>query len=253
MTYVCSRCNQAVDKLVALGDVETTAWLTETTNTQWTEYDYVCVTCARQLLGITDEDLIREARRLANDTDFHLNLTKGRLAQVLIEMVFVEFGYEVYPFGYESYLTNIIMHMKRGTANIPVRKVRATPDLFVYDREANDGFLIEVKATSTWDETRYWLSKLTFDTYQAHWPEAVLVVYCIPTGNIYCQQISQINQQDLLVEKSPTSGWPNYVLNLPRDFQTLPDRFRLIDHVKYEDFKLRLIEIFVSFGSHNSG
>lgn len=180
-------------------------------------------------------------------------MAKGRLAQVIIETIFHEFGYEVYPFGYESYFTNIVKHMRKGNANISTRKVRATPDLFVYDREANDGFIPEIKASSTWDETRYWLSKLTFDTYQTYWPEAILVVYCIPTGNIYCQQISQINQQELLVEQSPTSGWSNYVLNLHKNFQTLPDRFRLIDHAKYENFKPRLMEILVSFGSHNSG
>jgi hypothetical protein len=93
---------------------------------------------------------------------------------------------------------------------------------------------------------------LTFDTYNAHWPEAILVVYCLPTGNIYCQQVSQINQQELSIEQSPTSGWPNYILNLHKDFHTLADKFRLIDHIKYENFKLRLMDVFVSFGSHNS-
>jgi DNA-directed RNA polymerase subunit RPC12/RpoP len=252
MAYICERCQQTVEKVISLGDVEATALITDAFHTPRPQYHYYCITCVRQILDITEADLVREERRLSNDTDFHLRVAKGRLAQVVIEIVFLEFGYEVYPFGYESYFTNIIKHTRKGDANIPVRKVRATPDLFVYDREANDGFFLEVKATSTWDESRYWLSKLTLDTYQTHWPEAVLVVYCIPTGNIYCKQISQINQQELSIEQSPTSGWSNYVLNLQEDFQTLSDKFRLIDRMKYENFKPQLMEILVSFGSHNS-
>lgn len=249
MAYVCNRCGQTVDKIIALGDAEETAWITDTINVPAPQYEYVCITCAREILNITEEDLIREERRPANDTEFNLRLVKGQLAQVLMEIIFLEFGYEVYPFGYESYLTNIIRHMRKGTANIPARKVRATPDLFVYDREANDGFFIEVKATSTRDETHYCILKSTFDIYRAHWPEAFIVVYCIPSGNIYCRQISQISLELLPEEQSPYTEWINYVLNLERDFQTLPEQFRLVEPIRYEAFIPRLKDILASFGN----
>ena len=252
MTYFCSRCENTVDKLVALGDAEESAWVTEVINVPAPQYQYICVTCAREILDITDQDLIREERRLADDTEFHLRLVKGQIAQVLVELIFLEFGYEVYPFGYESYLTNIIRHMRKGTANVPTRKVRATPDLFVYDREENDGYFLEVKATSTRNEEHYWMSKLTLDIYQQHWPGAFVVVYCIPTGNIYCKQVSEIDSKTLLQEQSSATGYTNYVLNLVQDFQTLPERFRLIETGRYQVFLSRLKQVLIDFGKVSS-
>jgi DNA-directed RNA polymerase subunit RPC12/RpoP len=252
MPYVCDRCHRTVERLISLADAERTADATLFAESQRPQYDYLCITCVREVLQISDEDLIREERRLADDTEFLLNLTKGRLAQVLVETLFLQFGYEVYPFGYESYFTNIIKHMRKGTANVPARKVRASPDLFVYDREINDGFFLEVKATSTRDESSYWVSQFTLDTYRDHWPEAILVVYCIATGNLYCKQIAEIYQQPLPIEKSSSSGWQNYVLNLPRDFHSLPDIFRLVDRQHYDAYLLKLMKVIQAFAPHSS-
>jgi hypothetical protein len=243
----CPRCGRTVDKLIPIDDADSTAWQTETTGVSWVDRDYLCVSCTREILGITDRDLIREERLLANNTEFHLNLVKGRLAQVLIETIFQEFGYEVYPYGYESYLTNIIKSMRKGTANLPVRKIRASPDLFVYDRELNDGYLVEVKATTTRDEAHSWISKWTLDTYHQYWSEAMLVVYCIPSGNIYCRQICNIKLDDLPVEQPSTNQWKNYVLNLAEDFQDMPSCFRLIDPNRYKDFTSLLRQILSQF------
>jgi len=202
--------------------------------------EYVCITCAKQILKITDEDLIREERLTRIETDFQINLLKGRLAQVIIETIFQEFGYEVYPYGYESYLTNIIRYMRKGNANIPVRKVRATPDLFVYDRELNDGFLLEVKSTNTPDEAKFWVSKFTLQTYANYWPEAVLIIYCVPSMNIYCRQVKDISLEQLPIEQSPINDHENYVVNLKSEFLTLPSFFRLIESSRYQDLCQRI-------------
>jgi hypothetical protein len=152
-----------------------------------------------------------------------LNLLKGRLAQVVIETIFREFGYEVYPYGYESYLTNIIRFLRKANANIPARKVRATPDLFVYDRERNEGFFLEVKATNTPDETRFWISTSALQTYLTHWQETVLVIYCIPSVNIYRRPIMDIRPEELPKQQSSVTGCENYMLNLKTSFFRLPD------------------------------
>ena len=249
MAYICPKCGRTVEKLFRLDDAERSAWMTEVTNVQIIEQNFLCLTCLREFLEITDEDLIREERANASNTNFYLNLVKGRLVQVLIESIFQEFGYEVYPYGYESYLTNIIKFMRKGTANLPVRKIRASPDLFVYDREINDGFLVEVKATATRDETRYWISKRTLDTYRQYWPEAILVVYCIPSGNIHCKQIGNIRLDELEIEQSPITQWDNYVLNMEEEFQNLYDFFRLIESNKYRDFIASLKQVLSQFSN----
>lgn len=247
MAYKCSRCGRVVEKLVPIDDAYASAQYSELIGITYPCTDYVCITCAKAILEISDEDLIREERSLSVETEFMLNVLKGRLAQVVIEAIFLEFGYEVYPYGYESYLTNIIKFMKKGDANIPVRKMRATPDLFVYDREFNDGFFLEVKATNTPDETEYWVSKPTLHSYLSYWPEAILIIYCIPSMNIYCRQVSDISPEHLTVERSDINGHDNYIINLKTDFLSLPDRFRLIEPIRYQEFCQRIKSILQIF------
>ena len=253
MSNTCNRCGRSVEKLIPIDD----AYRSAQESAQWsgllevpyisTFTEYVCITCAKQILDITDEDLIREERKMRRETEFQINLLKGRLAQVVIETIFQEFGYEVYPYGYESYLTNIIKFMRKPNANIPVRKVRATPDIFIYDRELNDGFFIEIKATNTPDETSFWISKFTLETYNTYWPEAVLVVYCLPSMNIYCRQIKDMSPEKLTIEKSPIDDHENYVINLKTDFLGLPDFFRLIESFKYQELCQRIRNVIKDF------
>ena len=253
MLYECSRCGKSVHKLVELGD----AYRSAQDSAEWsgilevpwvtTYTEHVCITCAREILGISDEDLIREERLTKIETEFQINLLKGRLAQVVIETIFQEFGYEVYPYGYESYLTNIIKFMKKGEANIPVRKIRATPDLFVYDRESNDGYFLEVKATNTPEETKFWISKWVLDGYNTYWSEAILIIYCIPSMNIYCRQVKDIPLEQLPIEESPLGDHLNYVVNLESEFRTLPSFFRLIEPSRYQDLCQRIRGVLQNF------
>lgn len=220
----CDKCGKESKKLHPIEDIQTEC------------IHYFCTTCARLIIDLTNEDLIEEERSLTKNTDFQINLLKGNIAQKIIESIFQEFGYEVYPYGYESYLTNIIKHMKNKYANIPVSKIRATPDLFVYDRAKNEGYLVEVKATTTPDETKYLISKYTVDKYLKYWGEAILIVYCIPSTNVYCSPLSYINFEDLNIEKSRNSDKENYVVNLKDNFYTLSKVFSLIDENEYENY-----------------
>lgn len=254
MSYECSRCSRIVEKLVAIDD----AYRSAQDSAEWSGIlevpwpsiytEHVCITCAREILGISDEDLIREERLTKKiETEFQINILKGSLAQVIIETIFQEFGYEVYPYGYESYLTNIIKFMKRGDANIPVRKVRATPDLFVYDRELNNGYFLEVKATNTPDETKFWVSKWILDGYNTYWSEAILIIYCIPSMHIYCRQVQDIQLDQLPVEESPIGDHLNYVIDLESEFYNLPDFFRLIEPTRYQDLCQRIRGVLQNF------
>ena len=254
MPYECSKCGKIAEKLVAIDDAyrsaEDTAQWSGLLEMPWPSIytDYVCITCARKILNISDEDLIREERLTKIETEFQINLLKGRLSQVVIETIFQEFGYEVYPYGYESYLTNIIKSMRKGNANIPVRKLRATPDLIVYDRELNDGFFLEVKATNTPDETKFWISKPTLQSYITYWPEAILIIYCIQSMNIYCRQVKDISPEQLPIEQGPViDGHETYIVNLQSGFLTLPQCFRLIEADRYQDFCQRIRKVLQNF------
>jgi|GEM_PF-1325179 len=57
MTYICNRCSKPVNKLIQLGDAETSAWLSSENRIAMPQYDYVCIKCALDLLEISSNDL----------------------------------------------------------------------------------------------------------------------------------------------------------------------------------------------------
>ena len=67
MAYLCTRCSKRANKLVEIGDVETTAWVSSETRVAMPQYNYVCLTCAFELLNVSQDDLLREDIPISED------------------------------------------------------------------------------------------------------------------------------------------------------------------------------------------
>jgi hypothetical protein len=93
----------------------------------------------------------------------------------------------------------------------------------VYDCRSKEAFLVEVKTTTTKDESRTFISKAKLDDYAKYWAEAILVMHCLRSGNLYCQRIGDINRSQLRINTQ--FDHPLYELNLKKDFGGLPDVF----------------------------
>jgi hypothetical protein len=180
------------------------------------------------------------------ESGFYLDLMKGGLAQVIVRTILERFGYEVYPYGYENYFSSITRLATMPSATITAKKIRTTPDLLVYDRDNNEVFFVEVKGTSNKDERRYSLRIDKLDDYRNYWKEAILVVYCLRSGNIYCEKIGQLNY-DKVVSRARDNK-PVSILDLEQDFRDLPSKFRLIDAEKYQEFCKEVREVVGQFG-----
>ena len=232
----CPNCGKFVDKLIPLDDADSSAQYTDLIGVAFPKTDYYCITCARQILGISDEDLIREERSLSKNPGFIINLLKGRIGQVILEGIFRNFGYEVYPYGYESYLTNIIKHLRKNLSNKVVKQIRSTPDVLIYDRELNEGYLIEIKST-TLNPKNYWIESKQLNKYQELWSLAILTVIHIPTLKIYCKRIDQL-KTDGITETAPSFAPDSkgYIFNLEDKFINLSNQFRLIEKNELTDF-----------------
>jgi len=124
--------------------------------------------------------------------DFALSLLKGRIGESVIETYLVASGYQVYPYGYEYNYANITRFVRKDQSDITTTKIRSMPDLLVCDHDNNERFLLQIKASSTPNESSFWIRKDDFDNYRNYWSEALLVVYSIRTGKIYCLKIADI-------------------------------------------------------------
>jgi len=225
----CPKCGKTVEKLIELDDALTSMQYTELIGVSYRASRLYCITCAREVLGISDEDLIREERNLAMNPDFYIRLLGGRIGQAILESIFRNFGYEVYPYGYESYLTNIIKHMRKGLPNATVSQIRATPDMLVYDRELNEGFLLEVK-TTTQNPKQFWIESKQIRRYKKLWSGSILTVIHTPSLGFYCKAIDHIDVA-ALTEATPSFApdKQGYNLDLEEQFDNLSTVFRLVD------------------------
>lgn len=133
---------------------------------------------------------------------FALSLLKGKIGQSIVETYLLASGYEVYPYGYENNYANITRFVRKDQSDITTSKIRSMPDLLVCNRDRNERFLLQIKTTNAKDESSFWIKKDDLDNYINYWPEALLVVYFIRTGKIYCLKIADI--------KNPTEApFPN--------------------------------------------
>jgi hypothetical protein len=179
-----------------------------------------------------------------NNADFALSLLKGRIGQSIIETYLVASGYEIYPYGYENNYVNITRFVKKDQSDTTTSKIRSMPDLLVCDRTNNERFLLQIKATNTRDESSYWIKKDNLDNYIKYWAEALLVVYFIRTGKIYCLKIADIkNPTEGLRPNSSESG---FLLDL-NDFHNFTEYFSHISSSQYADMRRKIASVLTDF------
>jgi len=80
------------------------------------------------------------------------NVTKGRIAETLVNELLRRAGFRVYRFGYEAVLQNLTQVEKdilHGEGDI-VRQIRSIPDFLIVKDEP---FFVEVKFKSRWKES----------------------------------------------------------------------------------------------------
>ncbi len=179
---------------------------------------------------------------------FALNLLKGSIGQAIVKTFLLEFGYDVYPYGYENNYANITRYLRKDCSDTTTTKIRAMPDLIAFDRDRSQCLLLQVKATTATDESRYWIRKDDLDTYIESWPEALLLVYCIRTTNIYCHRIADFKDKVLTeayFRKRPT---PGYYLDLS-EFFPMTKYFGGISPHRYEELRGQIANILKDYGT----
>ena len=138
---------------------------------------------------------------------FYRNLLAGHFHKDLIRVILEESGYEVYPYGYESFLTPLKIKFEKGKIQPTeiAKKIRSTPDLLVYDNENEIAELLEVKSRR-WD----WTEDVSIDAlprYKKYWNESILVMV-LPAGHFfYAQRVSDLESEIGEFDLNKTFAW----------------------------------------------
>jgi len=218
---------------------------------EYYDLGYLCIRCLHYHYGITNVDLEAEARsRISNNKKFYKRLLQGRLAQVIVENTFRYFGYEVYPYGYESYFTNIIKHLPKKTNDKVLKQIRSSPDMFIFDPVDQEGFIVEVKSTKEIykinEEFTYFMTCSVLENYIDLWPKAHLVIFEVSNFSLCTVRLKDINLSNL--EKGKSKNGEYYKLVVFEHLNLFANQFN-IDWNECNEYLNDLRKIVSEFGN----
>ena len=135
------------------------------------------------------EDL---SKQMDEWSSFPKNLLVGYVFKDLVTVVLDQAGYEVYPYGYESFLPAIKRKLyDREIRSSPIlERVRFTPDILVYDRDGKFVQLVEVKSRATTFNGKYDIKEV--GRYRKYWPESILVLVVPQEPYLCAQRVSDL-------------------------------------------------------------
>jgi len=119
-------------------------------------------------------------------------MLKGSLYKDIVRFMLEKSGYSVYPYGYESTLSELKSKLTEETRNSKTgRRIRFSPDLLV--RDDQNVMLVEVKMRG---KSPPMIRANEIKNIKEFWNDSVLVVI-VPEGNVfYAQRISELEIQE---------------------------------------------------------
>jgi hypothetical protein len=105
------------------------------------------------LMEESDYDDSEDEGLSAGQTRKHENMIKGRIAETLIEELFLSLGYSVFRYGMENTVPEV-RKLLRGVRGDVALNIRRMPDFVIQDKDRNV-FFIEVKFRKNEKFTRF--------------------------------------------------------------------------------------------------
>ena len=153
-------------------------------------------------------------------------MLKGNAYKDMIKVMLQKSGYVVYPYGYESTFSDVKSKLTKESRNSKtVRRIRASPDLLVYDDQKNDLMLVEVKMRGNCPPA---IRPRMIRNIKEFWNDSILALV-VPDGNVfYAQKISDLETKPVY-----------YRLSDFEKFQDIFTRVRDEDFSHYKDMALQ--------------
>lgn len=124
---------------------------------------------------------------------FRYNMVKGRVAETLIQELFLSLGYNVFHYGMERSVPGIANLLKQN--NTPVaREIRSMPDFIMQDPRKNEVYFVEVKYRAN---ESFSISDLPEDY---PWSSAIFII--VSKRHIKCISFQELKEGKTVGEKT---------------------------------------------------
>jgi hypothetical protein len=103
----------------------------------------LCLNCYKK---DNKEDVLTEDHSGLKDKEwnYHFNMIKGRIAETLIQELFLSLKFNVFRYGMENTIPGI-MELLKGVRSDVANEIKRMPDFVVQDPRSNSVYFVEVK------------------------------------------------------------------------------------------------------------
>lgn len=133
------------------------------------------------------------------DRNYRYNMIKGRIAETLIQELFLSLGYNVFRYGMENTIPGI-MDLLKGVRSEVATEIRRMPDFVVQNPANKDVFFVEVKFRAS--------GEFTVKDLPKNYPFTNAYIVLVSKKHIKC-----ITVQELLAGQEITPTSKNYLGN----------------------------------------
>ena len=137
-------------------------------------------------VGLSDRDKI-----------YRYGMIKGRIAETLIQELFLSLGYNVFRYGMENTIPGI-MELLKGVRSDVAQEIRRMPDFVIQDQKTKAVFFIEVKFRAS--------GEFKFNDLPKNYPYENAFIVLVSKKHIKCITVSELK-----AGKEITASTNNYL------------------------------------------
>jgi hypothetical protein len=178
---------------------------------EYTKYNgELCLKCYKATNGefVSDKE--------EKDNSWVYNLIKGRIAETIIEELFLSLGFQVFKYGMENTIPGI-MELLKGIKGEVAMEIKRMPDLVVYKDSRAHFIEVKFRASETF--------KLNDIDKKGDYPYENALIVIVSKKHIKC-----ISYKELQSGKEIAPTCHNY-LGSRKEFET--DNLKIIEYCKY--------------------
>ena len=161
-----------------------------------------CYPCYQKNKNETDVDdeLVLEVNGLTErERNYRYNMIKGRIAETLIQELFLSLGFNVFRYGMENTIPGI-MELLKGVKSDVATEIKRMPDFVIQNPNSNEVHFVEVKFRSNGS---FGIKNLSKD-----YPYQNALIIVVSKKHIKCVSVEELN-----VGKEITESSRNYLGN----------------------------------------
>jgi hypothetical protein len=121
----------------------------------------------------------------SKERNYRYNMIKGRIAETLIQELFLSLGYNVFRYGMENTIPGI-MELLKGVKSEVATEIRRMPDFVVQNPRSNEVFFIEVKFRKS--------GEFTYKDLPRDYPYGNAYIVLVSKSHIKCISIKELEE-----------------------------------------------------------